>query len=124
MENKTRKNILEVANIANSCNISTPLGLVVATKLQRQVPVNFVKNIIQTKAFIIKLPHKLDHTNISIEELTEILTICEPEIVEFFKELSEKYQVNICKIDSYIDGNVQTMTYIFEYSLEVKYENI
>lgn len=124
MENKTQNNILEVANIANSCNISTPLGLAMATKLQRQVPVSYVKNIIQTKAFIIKLPHKVDRTNISIEELTEILTICEPEIVEFFKKLSEKYQVNICKVDSYIDDNIQTMTYIFEYSLEVKHENI
>ena len=49
--------------------------------------------------------------------------MCEPEVIEYFKMLNEKYQINICKVDSSVDDNTQTISYTLEYSLEMKNGN-
>ena len=58
-----------------------------------------------------------------IAELTKVHAMCEPEVIEYFKRLNEKYQINICKVDSSVDDNTQTISYTFEYSLEMKNGN-
>lgn len=42
-----------------------------------------------------------------------------------YKDMPEEQRNElIMKLKTIIDDNIQTMTYIFEYSLEVKHENI
>lgn len=119
----TSESIKEVSAIKKSCNIDTPLAMVMAAKLQRTVPVTYIKDIIQKKSFTFKLPYAINEKTSGIEELTKIHTMCEPEVIEYFKKLNEKYQINICKVDSFVDDNTQTISYTFEYSLEMKNGN-
>ena len=51
----TSESIKEVAAIKKSCNIDTPLAMVMAAKLQKTVPVTYIKDIIQKKSFTFKL---------------------------------------------------------------------
>ncbi len=119
----TSESIKEVAAIKKSCNIDTPLALVMAAKLQRTVPVIYVKDIIQKKSFTFKLPYAINEKTSDMGELTEIHRMCEPDVIKYFDELNKKYQINICKVDSSVDDNTQTITYNFEYSLEIKNDN-
>ena len=119
----TSESIKEVAVIKKSCNIDTPLAMVMAAKLQKTVPVTYIKDIIQKKSFTFKLPYAINEKTSGIAELTKVHTMCEPEVIEYFKRLNEKYQINICKVDSSVDDNTQTISYTFEYSLEMKNGN-
>jgi hypothetical protein len=119
----TSESIKEVAAIKKSCNIDTPLAMVMAAKLQKAVPVTYIKDIIQKKSFTFKLPYAINEKTSGIAELTKVHTMCEPEVIEYFKMLNEKYQINICKVDSSVDDNTQTISYTFEYSLEMKNGN-
>lgn len=119
----TTESINEVVAIKKSCNIDTPLAMVMAAKLQKSVPVTYIKNIIQKKSFTFKLPYAINEKTSDIAELTKIHTICEPDVIKYFDELNKKYQINICKVDSSVDNNTQTITYTFEYSLEIKNGN-
>lgn len=119
----TSESIKEVAAIKKSCNIDNPLAMVMAAKLQRTVPVTYIKDIIQKKSFTFKLPYTINEKTSGIAELTKVHAMCEPEVIEYFKRLNEKYQINICKVDSSIDDNTQTISYTFEYSLEMKNGN-
>ena len=97
--------------------------MVMAAKLQKAVPVTYIKDIIQKKSFTFKLPYAINEKTSGIAELTKIHAMCEPEVIEYFKRLNEKYQINICKVDSSVDDNTQTISYTFEYSLEMKNGN-
>lgn len=119
----TSESIKEVAAIKKSCNIDTPLAMVMAAKLQKAVPVTYIKDIIQKKSFTFKLPYAINEKTSGIAELTKVHAMCEPEVIEYFKRLNEKYQINICKVDSTVDDNTQTISYTFEYSLEMKNGN-
>lgn len=119
----TSESIKEVAAIKKSCNIDTPLAMVMAAKLQKTVPVTYIKDIIQKKSFTFKLPYAINEKTSGIAELTKVHAMCEPEVIEYFKRLNEKYQINICKVDSSVDDNTQTISYTFEYSLEMKNGN-
>lgn len=119
----TSETINEVKAIKQSCNINTPLALVMATKLQRTVPVTYIKNIIHKKSFTFKLPYAINEETSGVMDLTKIHTICESDVIKYFDELNKKYQINICKVDSSVDDNTQTITYNFEYSLEIKNDN-
>ena len=119
----TSESIKEVAAIKKSCNIDTPLAMVMAAKLQKTVPVTYIKDIIQKKSFTFKLPYAINEKTSGIAELTKVHAMCEPEVIEYFKKLNEKYQINICKVDSFVDDNTQTISYTFEYSLEMKNGN-
>ena len=119
----TSESIKEVAAIKKSCNIDTPLAMVMAAKLQKTVPVTYIKDIIQKKSFTFKLPYAINEKTSGIAELTKIHTMCEPDVIKYFDELNKKYQINICKVDSSVDDNTQTITYTFEYSLEIKNDN-
>lgn len=119
----TSDSIKEVAAIKKSCNIDTPLAMVMAAKLQKTVPVTYIKDIIQKKSFTFKLPYAINEKTSGIAELTKIHTMCEPDVIKYFDELNKKYQINICKVDSSIDDNTQTITYTFDYSLEMKNGN-
>lgn len=116
----TSESIKEVAAIKKSCNIDTPLAMVMAAKLQKTVPVTYIKDIIQKKSFTFKLPYAINEKTSGIDELTKVHTMCEPDVIKYFDELNKKYQINICKVDSSIDDNTQTITYTFDYSLEMK----
>ena len=119
----TSESIKEVAAIKKSCNIDTPLAMVMAAKLQKTVPVTYIKDIIQKKSFTFKLPYAINEKTSGIDELTKVHTMCEPDVIKYFDELNKKYQINICKVDSSIDDNTQTIIYTFEYSLEMKNGN-
>ena len=84
----TSESIKEVAAIKKSCNIDTPLAMVMAAKLQKTVPVTYIKDIIQKKSFTFKLPYAINEKTSGIAELT-----------------------------------TQTISYTFEYSLEMKNGN-
>ena len=116
----TSESIEEVKTIKKSCNIDTPLAMVMAAKLQKTVPVTYIKDIIHKKSFRFKLPYAINEKTSGVAELTKIHTICEPDVIKYFDELNKKYQINICKVDSFVDDNTQTITYTFEYSLEIK----